>query len=77
MIKLDRVKNEYIRRSLEMDDMAGKIRENRFRWFGYVKKKNNDKIVKKIGELRIGKSEERVGRKRNEWRLLVNEYDIK
>lgn len=70
VIKFDRIKNENKRRILGMENIPGKIKENRLRWVEYVKKINNDKIVKKIGEIRVGKYEEKVDQKRSEWRSL-------
>lgn len=38
MTKLDRIYNEYVRRHLDVTDMAGKTRDNRLRWFGGVRR---------------------------------------
>lgn len=35
------------------------------RWFGRVKSENNADIVKKIGELRVERNRENVGRRRS------------
>lgn len=39
--------------SLIVKNISGKWRYNRFRWFGHFKKRNNDKMVKKVGEIKL------------------------
>lgn len=34
-------------------NIAGKIKGNRLRWFGYVQRRNNDVRDKKIGEIEV------------------------
>lgn len=43
---MDRNSKEYIRVSVE--NIAGKMKKNRLRWFGHIKRRNNNNIVKKI-----------------------------
>lgn len=50
MIKLNRIRNLG---SLRDTNMTEKIRVNGLRWFGCVERKNNDGVVKKIGEIRV------------------------
>lgn len=50
--RLDRNKNEYIRGYLGVMNMAGKMRMNKLGWFGHVKRRNYDKIIKKIVKIR-------------------------
>lgn len=57
-IRSDSFRNEYIKKSLGVTNMTGKISENILRWFGYVERKNNDEILKKIGELRVERNQE-------------------
>lgn len=51
--KVNKIRNGYIRRSLDAKNMTGKMWENRLIWFGYVEKRINDDIVKKIDEIRL------------------------
>lgn len=53
--------------------MTGKISENILRWFGYVERKNNDEILKKIGELRVERNQERSRQKRD----MYGSYKVK
>lgn len=41
---MNRIKNECIRGSLVITSIAEKIGENLMRWFGHVKRRNNDDI---------------------------------
>lgn len=61
---MNRTRNEYIRRSFYVTNIAGQMRENKLRWLGHVERRNN--IVKKIGEIRL---EENRGfnRSKNNW----------
>lgn len=43
-------KNENVRENLGVTNLAQKIRKNRQRRFGHVKKKNNDDAVKRINQ---------------------------
>lgn len=58
--KLDRIRNEFIRRGLGVTNMAEKIREKKLRWFRHVDRRNNDDIVKKIGEIRLEENRGRI-----------------
>lgn len=52
---MDRIKNGYIIGSLEVMNIAEKIRDNKlFKLFVRVKKRNNDEIIKKTGRVRVG-----------------------
>lgn len=50
--RLGRIRNGYARGSLRVTNVTvGKIRKNRFRRFGHVKKKNNDEMGYKMYEI--------------------------
>lgn len=40
----DKIRNEYIRGSLKVSNLFGKIKENRLMLFGYIKRKNNGDV---------------------------------
>lgn len=52
VIKLYRIRNHYINGSLEIMDNPGKTRDGS-RWFGCAEGRNIDKIVNKIGKIRV------------------------
>lgn len=68
--KFYRTRNEYIKGNLEITNRVGKIRENRLRWFGYVEKRNKDKIVKKMSEMRVKKNQRRA-RSKKKWMKVI------
>lgn len=51
--KMDKTRNDYIRGSLGLTNIAGKIRENRLRWYRHVERRNYKNIIKMIGEMRV------------------------
>lgn len=53
LTRVDRVRNECIRGSLDVTNITKKMRKNRLRWLGHVKRRINVNIVKKIREIRI------------------------
>ena len=57
--KLDRVKNEDIRRKILVGKFSDKLRETRLRWLGHVVRRN----------------EEYVGRRMKKWRLEEEQED--
>lgn len=50
----DRFRSEYITGCLGIADITGKmIEEYRLRCFGLVERRDNDEIVKKMGEIKV------------------------
>lgn len=69
MTRLDRIRNKRIRGRIGVTDIADKTRKNKLRWFGYVGRKNNDEIVREIGEIRMrGKS-----KPKKKWTVFIRE----
>lgn len=68
---LDKIRNKCICGNLGITNIAGKTRENLLRWFGHIKRKNDDEIFNKICEIRLGRNcRGRVGRRKSEWRCF-------
>ena len=44
----DRVRNEYVRRSVGLVNIEDKLAQGRLRWFGHVSRKGRDDVVKKV-----------------------------
>lgn len=40
--QLDKIRNEYIRGSFGVTNVAGKMKEDKLRWFGHVGEVDND-----------------------------------
>lgn len=51
--EMDKIRNEYIKTSLGVTNIAGKIREKRLKWFGHIKRRNIEDTVKKIDEISV------------------------
>jgi len=60
--KIDRIRNEVIRNSVEVAPIEDKLRESRLRWFGHVKRRSVDAPVRRCERINI--SEGRRGRGR-------------
>ena len=46
----DRVKNEVIRKKLSVVDIVDKLKENRLRWFGHVRRRSQGDPVRRAEE---------------------------
>lgn len=67
----DGMTEKYIIESLDVTNIAGRMRDSKLRRFGYVwRKVDNDGIGKSISEINIERS--RGGAKKNEWKLRVH-----
>lgn len=58
--KSDRIRNVYMKENIGVMD----VRENRLEQFGHVKRRNNNKIIKKVGEIKVERKRGR-GRSKN------------
>lgn len=65
--RLDRVRVECIKGSLDITNTANKMKENRLKLFRYAERKNNGNVLEKIGERRIRK---KVCQRKKKWGLL-------
>ena len=72
--KLDRVRNEEVRKKLCVGEISGKMREARLRWCGHVYRREETYVGKRVGRMKIGKAKR--GRPMRRWRDCVNE-DLK
>jgi len=41
-MKLDRIKNEVIRKKVGVEPIEDKMRETRLRWFGHIRRRNGN-----------------------------------
>ncbi|KAI5754445.1 hypothetical protein M8J77_008663 [Diaphorina citri] len=64
----DRIRNQYIRGSLGVRDIADKMEEKQLRWYGHVKRRPSDHMVAQAMKLRLPQQQERTrGRPRHSW----------
>ena len=50
----DNVRNEYIRTKKDVASIEEKMRENRLRWFGHVRRKPTDAPVRRVERIKLG-----------------------
>lgn len=71
--RMDKIKNGYIKRSFDVTNIAGKIRDIlRLRCFSNVEKRNIYDIIKKISEIRV-KGNMGKGRTQKMWMGVIGE----
>ena len=68
----DRVTNEEVRERCGVEDLRVRIRTTRLRWFGHVKRREEDNILKRVYDMDIG-GRRPVGRPKKTWRKVVEE----
>lgn len=78
---VSKIRNKYVSGRLGVANIVEKIKENRLRWFGCVKKRNNTNIVQRINEINV-KGNRARGRPMKKWKEVlrnifghVNKYD--
>lgn len=68
--RLDKIRNEYVRGSLGVRDIADKLQESRLRWYGHVKRRPPDYVGNLALQLSIPGHRSR-GRPKTRWRDVV------
>ena len=71
----DRVPSEEVLRRCDLEDIESKLRRNRLRWFGHVKRRGEDSAVGRLGRaMRMEVPGRRpVGRPKKSWRRCIEE----
>ena len=62
--RADRIRNEVIRDIIKVSSIENKIREIRVRWFGHVKKRSVDTLVRRCERINIPKGRRGMGRQK-------------
>lgn len=63
---LDKMKNQYMRKSLRIRDIGHKVEENGMRWLGHIVRRGEDHITNNIRQFKVGGKIKR-GRTKNIW----------
>jgi hypothetical protein len=63
---VDRIRNEYIRRSLKAP-VTEKMRSNRLAWYGHVMHRNESQIIKRVMSMNVDGHPSRGRPKNDEW----------
>ena len=70
--KLDKIKNERIRKTVKVTEISKKIQEKRLKWYGHVMRKGEDYVGKNVMNMEIQGTRGR-GRPRKRWMDRVKE----
>ena len=68
----DKIRNEYVRGTTKIANLGGKLRNARLRWYGHVKRKEEDYVGKRMMETAVPGIRKRE-KPRRRWMDLVRE----
>ncbi|KAM3955544.1 uncharacterized protein ACR2FA_012596 [Aphomia sociella] len=66
----DKVRNEHIRGSFKVAQIADKVKESRLRWYGHILRREDDHVVKKC--LTMATNKRGRGRPQTTWLTKVH-----
>ena len=72
VIRKDKIRNEYVRGTAKIANLGDKLRNTRLRWYGHVKKREEDYVGKKMKEMAVPGRRKRE-KPRRRWMDLVRE----
>ena len=72
MTRKDKIRNEYVRGTAKIAKLGEKLRNVRLRWYGHVKRREEDYVGKRMMEMAVPGRRKR-GRPRRRWMDLVKE----
>uniref|UniRef100_A0A8D8R0B7 Endonuclease-reverse transcriptase n=1 Tax=Cacopsylla melanoneura TaxID=428564 RepID=A0A8D8R0B7_9HEMI len=72
----DRIRNEEIRRSVDVEKLQDKIERSRLKWYGHMQRMNEERIPKNIFNQQI-EGRRRRGRPRMRWRDMIERHTEK
>lgn len=70
--KKDRVENRYIRGSIKVTEASKKLKENKLRWYGHIKRRDENELVRKMLDMDV-QGRRRRGRPKKRWMDGVRE----
>ena len=68
----DKITNVEVRRTCGMENLEHRLRKTRMRWFGHVKHRDKNSILRRAMELEV-KGRRPVGRPKTTWSRVVEE----
>ena len=71
----NRITNEEIKRRSGVENLEHRLRKMRLRWFGHVKRRDENSILRRVMEL-VVEGRRPVGRPKKTWIKLVEEDKI-
>jgi len=73
--RLDKLRNETIRKSVEAAPIEDKWMESRLRWFGHVRRRNVDALVRRCESISLPDGKRSRGRSKKSWKEVIK-YDF-
>ena len=74
--RMDRIRNEVIRDLVKVAPIEDKMRENRLRWFGHMKRSSVDALVRRCERINIPRDKRGRGRPKKSLDEVIRE-DLK
>ena len=56
--KMDRIRNDRIRRTIKVTEISKKVQEKRLQWYGHVMRRDEDYVGRKVMEMEVQGEEE-------------------
>ena len=72
VMRKDKIKYEYIRSTVKVEQLGMKMREGRLRWYGHVMRRDQEYVGRKIMELELPRKRKR-GRPKRRFLKVVKE----
>ena len=72
MTRKDKIRNEYVRGTAKIAKLGDKLRNARLRWYGQVKRREEDYVAKRMMEMAVPGRRKR-GRQGRRWMDLARE----
>ena len=66
LTRRDKVRNEHVRGTLKIAPISNKVKENRLRWYGHIKRREAEHPIRKVMDMEIP-GRRRPGRPRLRW----------
>ena len=71
-MRKDKIRNEYIRGTTKVTEASKKAQEARLRWYGHVKRRDEEYVGRKMLEMEIP-GRRRRGRPKKRWKDCIRE----
>jgi len=73
----DKVRTENIRIKIGVAHIEEKMRENRLRWFGHVRRRPTDAPVRRVKLIKLGQVKRAQGRPKKTWMEVIQDIKAK
>ena len=70
-MRSDRIRNKVIREKVEVALIEDKMRETRLRWFGHIKRRSENRPVRKCERINLRECRRGSGRPKKSWKEVI------